>query len=1641
MPFDINVLERYKTEKPRFDPKRLEGYKTEGLRFDPTKLSQIKQEDKPFSISDIPTPIGFTIGQLEKGTKKYLEFEDKYLEPAFKLAVRRPETFIGKVLKPEEIKETEQMRWADILREADTLAQKQFPLLGKLNYVRELLSPRGLKIAKEFVTEMGGAVLEAGIRPSTWITWAALERAVPAAIKGIYKKLPKSIQQALIKERFLFGRSPIDMSYKELGLKPDATWEQVRKAYRSNATRWHPDRAPAGQNIKYTRNFLRKTGAYERLLAEKKVGRSAEKIIKSTVKPTKVTEGVPVIKEPLPIQSKVPTFKSTEDAEAFGKIATSEQAEVMKAKLVDVEAKANVIKAKMKTEEGTTDEEDVEGLRLASEQTYLKEALAQVKPKEGIEPLTEEAKKYKSAEEFVESQKEVLYHQTSKDIEKIIQKEGFSIEFPKARSTDPLIPNGVYFKSTKDNISVGESEESKISQIAVKLPKGNTLEVNDIRELSDKLSEKYNDLLYKEHLHDKNVAQAFDDVEKLSKIELISRVKEMNVDISKVKKNGREEIGIKIAIQKEILRLGKIKSIEQSKEARDLATKELQGMGYDYVHIKNDVGSFGRKTDNYIVLPHKIKEIEQLTQIWQQAQPKGKKDIAFTKKGDAVGKEYHETIYAIDPKTKKKMGYVEHSYLEGKSVVQMIEVYSKYRKQGVGLALLNELQSQSEKPITIMGDIATEEGQALWKKFEAQLTPKVEKVPTEIDKAISQEGDKLKWWEYTPQSELVNIKGYVPITREEFDIIDDAKFKIGGSMFHFGDIIRKETRGAETTGIEGYFIKKGVASIQEDTPANRKAVEVYNEIMSENRGFISKAKKPPTIIKPEKAPLEKLVEPEMKGGEKTLTDLVRNKLASEKGAITIPGEPIVAVESAIDTVANLMTRYRNIDDLTREELVRYEEMIPAEMQESANIAFDMVAKKFNKAQRDAIQLYMDNPAKYPAPEFEGAQELITQINQLQDMLHKAIVEGGYDIGKWPETKIEYLKDKIKKEETRKIYLKTDKALSNASYNIEEMKAEIEKLKGLGYVHRVSRKTLPGIIKGYISGKKISKKPVKFMGRYYDTIDDAKAAGIEVGDLTESVGEIIYETIKLNKTNNLIKAINSNSNYSLPESKAPDDWQKIDSRLFPSGQGKKYHPAMADAIGELTYSGSTRADKILYIYDKINFAGKMIGFYNPIFMTNYDMQQGWRAGGLSFLGNIPKAWKIWHEKGDEYYKLMEAGLFNKILDYKPGASVMVKQLLDQAEKSFGIKFAEKLVDGLTHPIKGLQMFNNKTTWQIDEILRIACRLGIQNKRVAKGLNEFQITDLANDFMAAYNKLPKATKKNLNRAIFTPTYKVSMMRILGKMHRHPKRFTAQLLRHHGYKLFMKFVLPTIIGAYLANEYKDEIVQVFSEKGYRLVIKIGDKTERVYAISGPLLEETKVIHRKPEYTLKLNLAFLPNLMNTVINRSKWKYAEVDDLKRIGEYFKIGAPGIREYLNWSDKDKTSFDKYLSQSGLAYVYTRLPAAKPKDERPTFIKALNAMDLWLEWRESESKRKLLKIEQRYRDYSNKLYKAIKREDKEDEDRLLDSAQKEFGKPFPIRNVYMRIRNERKRLPEMTREEQQLRMKNKFIRGLMKKSTE
>lgn len=215
-----------------------------------------------------------------------------------------------------------------------------------------------------------------------------------------------------------------------------------------------------------------------------------------------------------------------------------------------------------------------------------------------------------------------LFHQTSNEAADKIRSEGFSMEYGKARLSDHRIPDGIYLKSTSNDIAVGSAKKGGSTQLSVKIPKGKTLELNNMDELKSVLwnNDDYVSAFQSAEKSDISSARKFDIVEKwfrdnkptVSKASEFAKKYGIESDkLTPIRGNEITATDIEIAVSEKILNEGTDATNKFAAEARRIASNELQKAGYDYIHIKEDVGSFGRKTDNFIVLPHKIEELNQ----------------------------------------------------------------------------------------------------------------------------------------------------------------------------------------------------------------------------------------------------------------------------------------------------------------------------------------------------------------------------------------------------------------------------------------------------------------------------------------------------------------------------------------------------------------------------------------------------------------------------------------------------------------------------------------------------------------------------------------------------------------------------------------------------------------------------------------------------------------------------------------------------------------------------------------------------------------------------------------------------------------------------------------------------------------------
>lgn len=181
----------------------------------------------------------------------------------------------------------------------------------------------------------------------------------------------------------------------------------------------------------------------------------------------------------------------------------------------------------------------------------------------------------------------ILYHQTSIESSDNIYKEGFRIDKPRARKSDPRVVDGIFFKPSPDNIGLGSSNENDIDQIPVYLNIKNPLVANTAEEVGDIVNDKiYLGLLRDVEIADANLAKEFDD-----------KWKSKNLDRVKFKEFTEEFFPRSNSIINDL-----------AGKARERLTEVVSNKGYDGVIIISDKGSFGRTTRTIIALnPNQIK--------------------------------------------------------------------------------------------------------------------------------------------------------------------------------------------------------------------------------------------------------------------------------------------------------------------------------------------------------------------------------------------------------------------------------------------------------------------------------------------------------------------------------------------------------------------------------------------------------------------------------------------------------------------------------------------------------------------------------------------------------------------------------------------------------------------------------------------------------------------------------------------------------------------------------------------------------------------------------------------------------------------------------------------------------------------------
>jgi hypothetical protein len=266
----------------------------------------------------------------------------------------------------------------------------------------------------------------------------------------------------------------------------------------------------------------------------------------------------------------------------------------------------------------------------------------------------------------------------------------------------------------------------------------------------------------------------------------------------------------------------------------------------------------------------------------------------------------------------------------------------------------------------------------------------------------------------------------------------------------------------------------------------------------------------------------------------------------------------------------------------------------------------------------------------------------------------------------------------------------------------------------------------------------------------------------------------------------------------------------------------------------------------------NLLGKVKGwqFYNPFFLPGYDMFQAAMLG--TFQVTAPKqtgryffkAMKDIYYRSKDYHEAMELGLASSPFNITKGE---YRELIKQSKQTL----SENLIDWASPKIIS-KLFNlsSNLAWQLDRWVRMAS----YNRLLELGHTPQEAAEIAAIFHADYASVPQKSRRALNLAFFTPTFKVVMGKLFKQMAKSSYKVVKSILKNEDIdpvdRIYAEGLVNAVVisGAmhafFTANGFKADIYAY----RYSKVIKTedGEDKELVVVMPSPINLPIKYIGR---------------------------------------------------------------------------------------------------------------------------------------------------------------------------------------------------
>lgn len=285
---------------------------------------------------------------------------------------------------------------------------------------------------------------------------------------------------------------------------------------------------------------------------------------------------------------------------------------------------------------------------------------------------------------------------------------------------------------------------------------------------------------------------------------------------------------------------------------------------------------------------------------------------------------------------------------------------------------------------------------------------------------------------------------------------------------------------------------------------------------------------------------------------------------------------------------------------------------------------------------------------------------------------------------------------------------------------------------------------------------------------------------------------------------LVAKVPTDSKGKLTKSGLPagkQDWPWVDSSKLPhfkdyvaQSNAKKYLEEFITPIGKHSY------------YEKLLGGIKMFQFYNPFILGMYNTYQSAMLHGIKSY-KIPRHTKEAvsdvMEGSDLYRRLSEYGLTSKPFSNPMGSWQDSVKNAQMPMKNRVLQFSNLL------PHKAIKNFYNMSwdmAWSMDSILRTTTA----RELIERGMSEKRAAQISAMFHGDYASVPPATRRALNKFLFTPTFKIVMGGLYKNMIESAVKAGRDTAKKEMPGLETRALAGGLVGLIAANMGKDMLMK---------------------------------------------------------------------------------------------------------------------------------------------------------------------------------------------------------------------------------------